>query len=669
MSGKGNKIEEEEEETKVVHHWSHEHRLTLEKPRIGEGCFGCGKPFNGGEKAYACRCWSVGKGIVLDEECLGMPRKIRHAMHPQHILTQHVLSFKEYENGTLTGKLCAICESSLINRVRMLTRRDYFLVERFLINAAGNIFYKCMKAECELWMHMRCAQGSDMMYDAADDDDDEQCRTINHRSHPKHGLKLVRRSSPFKCDACGITRGGESYICCKPNCQYWIHKSCASLPQTIESEYHSHSLSLSFHVPPQYMKRVLKCDVCSKYLPSKYWIYHCEPCSYVVHLNCASNATRNEKGIMEFPISDVGEELIGGLVKREGGAISIPHHDEDYKFHNHKLILVSSSLEEKEENSSDDDDGKDQESQLICDGCITPIFNRKQRPSSSSSSSSSSKDYYYMSCSSGCNYNLHMACFHLPSRVPSIPLHHQSGHHLILKSSDKLPAEEWECKVCDLYSSGLFYACTKCNFRADIKCASLPAAIYHTAHPQHPLHFQSGGGQVNCHAMCGDYIYSSNCYACGSCEFIVHVRCAVLAASITSRRWDKHHPLLLTYDANLNHQGESIYCDACERAKMNPKAWMYRCRHCDLSIHPRCLKSTSGKYRNIKLGKEYVIHDAALHPPHPLAYQLLPKRRCDLCHLDKYKERGFECASCNFCVCLCFCGEKMLRYGNMRAVQ
>ncbi|XP_057799762.1 uncharacterized protein LOC131015398 [Salvia miltiorrhiza] len=390
--------------------------------------------------------------------------------------------------------------------------------------------------------------------------------------------------------------------------------------------------------------------------------------------------------MLKFPISDVGEELIGGLVKREGGAISIPHHDEDYKFHNHKLRLAVLSLsreEEEEENSDNDDEKDDQESELICDGCITPIFNRKQRPSSSSSSSSSSKDYYYMSCSSGCNYNLHMACFRLPSRLPSIPLHHQSGHHLILKSSHKLPSEEWKCDVCSLQSSGLFYTCTNifCLFRADIKCASLPATIYHTAHPQHPLYFQPHGKirwtllrpvrqKIYCDAMCGHAAYNYGCnYACGSCEFIVHVRCATLPASTSSRRWDKHHPLLLTYDANLNHQGESIYCDACETAETNPKTWMYRCRHCDLSIHPRCLISTSSEHRNIKFGDKYVIHDAALHPPHPLAYQLLPKRRCDLCRSDRYEQQGFECASCNFCVCLDNCGKEMLGKGDMKAVE
>ncbi|XP_057799783.1 uncharacterized protein LOC131015415 isoform X2 [Salvia miltiorrhiza] len=229
MSGKENKIEEEEEEeeTKVVHHWSHEHRLTLGEPRTRLGCFGCGRRFNEGVKAYECS-QKCGNKIVLDEECAGLPRKNRHTMHPHHILIQHVFNLDDCFDETLIGKLCAICE-------------------RFLINTVGCIFYKCTRAECELWMHMRCAQGSDMMYDAADDDDDddEQCRTANHLSHPKHGLKLVRRNCSFKCDACGTTRRGKSYMCCEANCQYWIHESCASLPQTIETEYHSHSLSLS----------------------------------------------------------------------------------------------------------------------------------------------------------------------------------------------------------------------------------------------------------------------------------------------------------------------------------------------------------------------------------------------------------------------------------------
>lgn len=38
-------------------------------------------------------------------------------------------------------------------------------------------------------------------------------------------------------------------------------------------------------------------------------------------------------------------------------------------------------------------------------------------------------------------------------------------------------------------------------------------------------------------------IYIITKYDC----YIVHVKCAVLPASVSSRRWDEYHPLLLTY--------------------------------------------------------------------------------------------------------------------------
>ncbi|KAL1535837.1 hypothetical protein AAHA92_28570 [Salvia divinorum] len=103
-----------------------------------------------------------------------------------------------------------------------------------------------------------------------------------------------------------------------------------------------------------------------------------------------------------------------------------------------------------------------------------------------------------------------------------------------------------------------------------------------------------------------------DCYRCcnSSCDFIVHVRCAVLPKSVSSHRWDKHHQLLLTYDATLNHLGD-FYCDQCE-TQMNPKSWMYYCSSCDLSFHPQCFQTTSGEYRNIKFGQEYVIN-ATIH--------------------------------------------------------
>ncbi|XP_057771752.1 uncharacterized protein LOC130991510 [Salvia miltiorrhiza] len=632
MSVKKNEMEEEKEERELVDHWNHGHPLTLvEIHDKTDYCNSCIKYFSSGEKAYRCSQEHGGLRFLLHQECAGLPRKIKHAMHPHHILTQVFVDRLE------KSKSCALCK-----------------------DIVTGMFYVCARAGCIFAMHIRCTLGSGVIDAAEDEDDDGQSGgIIDHPSHPRHRLRFVRRRCSFMCDACGTTHEGRSYMCCRANCQYWIHERCASLPQTIEREDHHHSLSLSFHVPPLYLKYNYRCDVCSKYLLPRYWIYHCQLCSYVVHLKCAFNKSSqvrekndDEKKIIVFPISDVGEDQIGAFVKRQGGTISIPpipHHDVDYEFHKHKLRLVSASSsseeeEEEEEEENSDDDGEDhygrQKSELICDACITPIF-RKQR----SSSSSRSKDYCYMSCSSGCNYNLHMACFHLPPRLPYISLHHRSGHHLILGTFDKLRYNR--CRVCGCYSDGLIYKCTKCSFKADIKCASMPDTIYHTAHPQHPLNLLQRPNYY-CDANCGDRVHMYACYACNNCDFLVHTQCAMLPASIIIRRWDKHHPLPLTYNANLNHPGE-FYCNECE-TEMSPKSWMYHCRHCDISFHPKCFKTTSGQFRNIKFGKEYVNTKAH---PHPLAYQLLTtKRRCDGCDEDKYERPGLHCASCNFFICL-----------------
>ncbi|XP_047959379.1 uncharacterized protein LOC125204707 isoform X1 [Salvia hispanica] len=525
-----------------------------------------------------------------------------------------------------------------------------------------------------------------MMYPAEGDK-----RTIHHPSHPEHQLLFLRRRCSFKCDACGTTGAkGSSYTCTNDACEYWIHERCASLPSTFKREDHHHSLSLSFHVPSQYLRYDYRCDVCRKRLVTKHWVYHCELCSYVVHLTCAfdkSLLTTREKGIMEFPINvvAVGEDLIGAFLRRQGvdtNSLILDHQDDvDYEFHHHKLRLVSSSSssfheEEEEENGDDDDDEEDyscRKSELICDGCITPIHVKQASSYSSSSSSTPTKDYcYYMRCSMrSCKYCLHLACFLLPTKLTSLPLLRKHDHSFLLQSGDKL--KSWDgsvCSVCRRYTNGLFYVCTECDeFILDIKCVSMPDTMYHVAHPPHPLNLLwKEDTEIRAFDLCDgcndvvrDYDYR---YACGSCDFTVHFQCAVLPASTTSLKWDKHHPLPLMNDATLNRPGD-FYCNQCEK-QMNPKRWMYHCRSCDISFHPHCSPTTTGYHRNIKFGQKYVIPTAHCHT---LTFQTLTtKRCCDVCGQDRHEDIGFHCASCVFFICFDTCATKMIRDGNVEAV-
>ncbi|KAL1551779.1 hypothetical protein AAHA92_19579 [Salvia divinorum] len=253
-----------------------------------------------------------------------------------------------------------------------------------------------------------------------------------------------------------------------------------------------------------------------------------------------------------------------------------------------------------------------------------------------------------MSCSE-CKYNLHIPCFHLPPQTYSLPIH-GDGHRLLLKSSDNLkPWEYGYCRVCESYTNGLYYACRDCQFTADIKCACMPDTIHHAAHPKHLLKHviklvlfkDTYSRSLSCAAGCsGVRAHNYDCYRCtssSSCDFVVHLQCALLPASVAGSRWDERHPLPLTYNATQNHPGY-FYCDQCE-TRMNPKRWMYHCRRCDLSFHPYCFKTASGWCRNIKLGQEYV--NARAHPQ-TLTYQLLTtKRRCDMCGGDGHERLGF----------------------------
>ncbi|XP_047962174.1 uncharacterized protein LOC125207008 [Salvia hispanica] len=660
MSGKvENELEEEEEEEerKMLNHWHNEHPLSLVVIGRYYNCDGCTGTFRRGEKGYRCSQECL-DDVILHEDCAEAPRKIRHAMHPQHTLTQQFSSPRDRETR------CSICQDDL--------RR---------------ILYRCTSTECTFKAHIRCARGSDMMCAA----EDEERSIIHHPSHPSHELKLLRRSCAFKCDACGtIGSSCSSYTCLDVDCQYWIHERCASLPRTVRREDHHHSLSLSFHVPPQYLKYNYRCEVCRKFLTSKHWIYHCELCSYAVHLTCAFTKyipTMREQGIMQFPISDgvVGEDLIGAFLRRQGvdthttNSLILDHQDDvDYKFHHHKLRLVSSSSSssfQEEENGDDDDDEEDyscRKSELICDGCITPI-RLKQTSSSSSSSFSGSK---YMRCSiRSCKYYLHLACFRLPTQLPSLPLLHRHDHNLVLRSGDKhTPWKETFCSVCFIYTNGLYYTCAKCSrFRVDIKCASMPETIYHAAHPPHPLNLLSlqdldrrGPTPTECDADCEHFICGiRSSYACSACDFVVHLRCAGLPTSSASCRWDKRHPLLLMHDATLNRPGE-FYCDGCETI-MNPRSWMYRCRSCDVSFHPGCLLTTTGRWRKIKFGQRYTAAGAHCHA---LTYQILTtKRRCNVCGEDQHEDRGFYCALCIFFICLgVHCGQKLIQDGKLEAL-
>ncbi|XP_047962168.1 uncharacterized protein LOC125207001 [Salvia hispanica] len=522
---------------------------------------------------------------------------------------------------------------------------------------------------------------------------------FEHWSH-EHPLSLVEACGGEYCYGCEdrFSSGEQAYGCSIDGCDYsnLLHEECATMARKIRHpSHHPQHILIQQHEPV-----LSRCYICEKIIWSIGYKCTCSECEFEMHLRCSQQSgglikavaddgveqirkivrhpshpdhemkllrRRNiGKDIIHLPANEVAGELITPFVMRQRGGetlippIIIPASAADelmkvkYKFihHQHQLTLLSSANRSQEEEEEEDEENYGVRSELICDGCITHI---------------SLSSNYYMSCGE-CKYNLHLACFHLPPQLSSLPVHQRDDHQLVLQSLDKHQPWRWkECSVCEYVTNGLFYTCTNCSFKVNIQCACMPDTIHHAAHPRHLLKHVTQSvlrrdinrRRLSCAAGCDYYIDDYDCYRCSnnSCDFIVHVRCALLPVSVSSRRWDEHHPLLLTYNATQNHPGD-FYCDQCETG-MNPRSWMYHCRACDISFHPKCFPTTSGEFRNKKLGQKYV--NDAVHQ-HPLTFQLLTtKRCCDICGRGKLEQEGFYCAFCNFFICYYYCSTVLIR--------
>ncbi|XP_042022160.1 uncharacterized protein LOC121769424 [Salvia splendens] len=635
-------------EKKVIDWLNHEHPLILAENVSKDetsNCYGCGNPVTDLEVAYVCTVQNCSNRIILHKKCGELPIQILHPKHPQHPL--HLV---DYHQGSEL-RWCDVC----------------------LHDLKPVLGYTCFS--CDFDVDLKCERISiDMIL--------EENRQIEHPSHPDHPLTLMRKPSfLFCCDGCGVEDVDMAYIC--SICEVWIHKSCASLPLILplNRQYHHHPLSLAFSFPSKYCEYIFECDVCLKRLDRTSWIYFCGICRFFAHIRCVVASTTGDSNLqhdeddgsdaIEFPLHahDISKELITPFVMREKGLINIPDVADMpatvkmavtkarfsflFNYHKHPLSLVSEMSSKDDEvdhnNMMDerDDDGDD--ALKICDVCVTPIC---------------SPPYY--ECAP-CKYFVHFICSLLPKTLSSphvlyggCPETHDTNHKLTLYSSSlsiDMDPKLCRCEACGIVTNGMVYECEGCEMKIDVKCASLPTTIRHASHPRHgslvmtriPPAGEEAGKPKRCH--CCRYLLKKRiAYCCSGndCDFALDLRCAMLPASITMREWDKHHSLMLSFDASLDHPSDFI-CDNCEEG-LHPKKWMYHCHQCDVSFHLICLRAASGGYRNIKFGRRFVLD--GIHPNHPLTFNHNTiKRRCNLCDVGVYDYCGFECASCYYVVC------------------
>ncbi|XP_057771162.1 uncharacterized protein LOC130990956 isoform X2 [Salvia miltiorrhiza] len=666
-------------EKKVINRFYHEHPLILTENVSKEeppNCYGCGNLVTNLELAYVCAVQHCLDRIILHKKCGELPSEIWHPKHPQH-----PISLFDYHNY-LVSPWCDLCLRDL-GRV---------------------LSYRC--SSCDFDIDITCPI---IIIDAIL----EERRELQHPSHPNHPLTLMRKPPlPFCCDGCGVEDVDMAYIC--SICEFWIHKSCASLPLVlpINLQYHHHPLSLAFTFPVEHHRYIYNCDVCLKRLGKTCWVYFCGVCRFFAHIRCVASTNvkpeRDSKdgddndgnsSVIEFPLyaHDISKELLTPFVMREKGINKIPdvkdmpktvNMEETYasfsflfNYHKHPLSLVLEPQEEEEDDSNkiegekeeeeDEDEAENDGEVKICDVCVTPI---------------SSPPYYECSvaAATACKYFVHSICYFLPNTLSSsssfsrnlygdCPETNDKNHRFTLYTSSAFTDMDFSlftCELCNISTNGRVYECEGCKMKIDVKCASLPKTIRHESHPHHhkPLiltRISSGGKTKKC--GCGRILSNCTAYCCSSsddCDFALELKCAMLPKSIRKHEWDTTHSLRLTFDASLDHPSD-FFCDFCEE-ELHPKKWMYHCRQCDLSFHLFCLRSASGWYRNIKFGRRFVLE--GIHPNHPLTFNCVTiKRRCNICDMDEYNYGGLECASCNYLVCLtCARRELVKKHVNFR---
>ncbi|KAJ0570256.1 putative chromatin regulator PHD family [Helianthus annuus] len=513
------------------------------------------------------------------------------------------------------------------------------------------------------------------------------CSTITEQKmdHPSHPHQLLRCFSRIisSCHACGNEHSGTFYHC--TTCSWFkIHLDCALLPTklliqqyTNESFSHEHLLTLAYSFPHVEKKAKFypSCRVCGVAFNSYKWHYRCTKCQYYVHVQCATSmseafmsilmragfgkTTKNFKdedhpNLIKCPFPDESFNLLKNLFINKGEFTFKRQIDGDMFNHKDPLILLDTQASLFNKIVSLHDPMRKVE--LLCDGCVRPIM-----------------DWPFYKCSEHhCDFVLHEWCTRLPSEIQDQPDHPK--HTLVLLP--KMPTNFlgfFKCQICKKYSNGFAYGCVQCDYYVDINCAFIPDVITHDAHPDHLLRrFKCPLADITdmyCRA-CKDTLNELWSFHCPTCDFYVHIECALFIPRTIRHKYDKH-PLLLRYNPVENLSGE-YFCEICEDA-FDPELWFYHCGICASSMHTACAplilqceQSTSSeftypdsifKFINVKFGGTHEIKDH----PHPVTFVqgINADGSCTTCDEELQYDAIFKCLECNF-VCHISCAGVLL---------
>ncbi|PPR86854.1 hypothetical protein GOBAR_AA33841 [Gossypium barbadense] len=385
---------------------------------------------------------------------------------------------------------------------------------------------------------------------------------------------------------------GPTYVC--NECKYYLHKRCAELELTPHLNHPFHPQHLLTLFPKSPYEGGWGCDFCQR--PSSGFVYHCDPCKFDLHINCAllqsSIAPNFPTPLHQHPllfIQDHNEEVnrdCSGCMKPLSGPI---YHCSDCSLSENSLTFINNV-------------------QSYPLRLITPT---------------TTWEGFVYSCSF-CKIELTLDDFFSPQTITN----ENHEHPWTLLSRQR----SFVCDFCGTTGDRTPYICAICDLLVHKNCISLPRNILITRHHHVISHSYSLPQQDELCRICYkevDTRYGSYHCNASDCDYIVHVHCATdkavwdgksipegydersMEALDESINWItdvieemsfgeitvaveiKHayhdHNLRLTLSGEMNNDGQ---CDGCMRTISTP---FYSCEQCKFFLHKECAELPRNK--------------------------------------------------------------------------
>uniref|UniRef100_A0A7N2RAS4 DC1 domain-containing protein n=1 Tax=Quercus lobata TaxID=97700 RepID=A0A7N2RAS4_QUELO len=392
-------------------------------------------------------------------------------------------------------------------------------------------------------------------------------------------------------------------------CTYGVHKSCAELPQEVQSPFHpQHTLTLK---RPRYSRQFV-CKGCN--LLSNGFCYHCNDCDFQL-----------DHPLPTYGCSQCLLFLHGSCFDERKFPPEIQHyyhpHPLTLSIKSHRKLILSSQTattsHPKLPSRTTTSPPK-----LTLPTTSSPSRTTTSPPKSTTPSppksttpspqtftckachKSAGEIHWCYSCKQCQDFGMDIArttLLVLPtsstikSETESQIQHFLHGHPLSLHYKDINDQQVASCRVCMKSCTGPTYVCGRrssdyCeNIHFHKSCLEFQQQI---CHPFHPYHLLTLLDQSNSYRRCNACRSSPDPnsqffnYICEShnCNFLLHAECStVMTPAIT---YPGHDHLLRFRDRDNNVENIKLMCSACKSNIC--ESYAFTCLYCDLNLHLTC---------------------------------------------------------------------------------